>query len=306
MHPRPSFAVFTLLSLGATQNLSTVINQYQGFAAVLISATAPWGTDNSTNAVSPVPVARRTDLSACVNQIGNGPHVVPDTDVEFLASPSFSAAATTVAINAPDGFTVASNWINLEGSNSDNTGYLTYVSSQLSSYDADQCATICGGISSCASFVIYFERDPELVSPTTYTPVDPECPGRANSTSVTLIKCAFYSVPLYSGNATNVGQYQGDFHLVVAGSTAFNAGSPAVDGWTGPVNLGDAAIDIPQPVDQNGYIQAETFPNAPFDPNTCAANCASLTEDNQGKGSTVQCTMFNAYVLYENGVNGYV
>lgn len=208
----------------------------------------------------------------------------------------FTAAAFAAANSPPDRFQVAPNWIDLQGSNGDSTGYLTYVQSQLSTYDSYQCAALCNDIADCVSFVTYFERDPELAWPTTHAPKDPKCPASAESTSVTLIKCAFYSVPLYSRNATTTGQYQDDFHLVVAGSTAFNMEGPVVDGWIGPVALHDAAIDIPPPVGEHGYIRVQTFPNAKFDPMNCAINCEAIE----------QCTMFDAYVLYENGINGCV
>lgn len=305
-----SFATLSLCSLAMGQDFSTIIAMYQGSVADLLPASAPWGPDNSTNVASSVASAvrmkkRADEPTACLNQAGNGPHVSPDTDTAFLAASAFSTAATSAANNPPARFSAVANWIDLQGSNGDNSGYLTYVSSQLSSYDPAQCAALCEEMTNCVSFVIYYERDPQFVWPTTHAPKDPECPAAANATSVTLIKCAFYSVPLYSGNATNVGQYQDDFHLVVAGSTAFNMEAPAISGWTGPVDLYDAAIDIPPPVGENGYIRVQTFPNTAFDPNTCAANCESITAYNSRHGSTEQCTMFNAYVLYENGVDGY-
>lgn len=297
-----------LLSLAAAQDLP--IDAYASAVDSLIPAGAPWGTDNYTNVVteqpSTVAAQKRTEPTACIDQVGNGPHVVPDTDTAFLAYSAFSAAATAAAANPPDRFHVATNWINLQGSNGDNTGYLTYISSQLASYDPDQCAAFCEETTNCVSFVIYYERDPELVWPTTYAPEDPACPGYANSSSVTLVKCAFYSVPLYAGNATNVGQYQDEFHLVVAGSTAFNLEAPTIDGWTGPVDLEDAALNIPTPVGAHGYIRVQTFPNSNYDPDTCATNCQAITAYNARHGSSEECTSFNAYVLYENGVNGYV
>lgn len=287
-----SLVVACISGLAAAQDLRTIIAKYEDVASELLPTSAPWGTDNAADAAS----NRRDEPTACIDQVGNGPHVLPDTDTAFLGYPLFSAAGLAAAIISPSHFHVVSHWINLKGSNGDNTGYLTFVSSELTSYNSYQCANICDEMTDCLSYVIYFERDPELVWPTTLAPEYPDCPGYANSSSVTLIKCAFYSVPLYSGNATNVDSYEDDFHLVVAGSTAFNRDAPPVKGWTGPVFLKDTTISVPVPVAVHGYIGAQVFPNAAFDPNTCAEICAS----------TEQCTMFNAYVLYENGVNGYV
>ncbi|ROV99137.1 hypothetical protein VMCG_06688 [Cytospora schulzeri] len=290
-----------LLGIAAAQDLP--IDLYEQAEDSLLSATAPFGADNAT-----LIVEKRSEPTACADQVGNGPHVDPDTDTEFLAYPAFSKAATAAAAHPPQGYEAAPGWIDLKGSNGDNTGYLGYVQSELSSYDPDHCANLCSdwsGSTPCSSFVIYYERDPELVWPTTGTPSTEYCPATVDSSSVTLIKCAFYSVPLYSGNATNVGQYQGDFHLVIAGSTAFNVmGAPVCDGFTGPVDLGNAALNIPVPVILHGYLSVEIFPNAAYSPATCASHCETTSAWNSAHGIDVQCTSFDAYVLYRNGANG--
>lgn len=121
---------------------------------------------------------------------------------------------------------------------------------------------------------------------------------------MTLIKCVFYSVPLYSGNATNSGQYQDDFHVVIAGSTAFNLEAPAVSGYAGPTPLHNASLDIPPPVGQNGYIRVQAFPDTAYNPGTCADMCADISAYNRDHGSSEMCTSFNSYILYKNGADG--
>lgn len=249
---------------------------------------------------------RRGEPTACVEQAGNGLHVEPDTDAGFLAFAAFSQAATAAGANPPDRYSAVPGWIDLKASNGDSTGYLGYVLSTLSGYNPDQCANLCSnwpGSASCASFVIYNERAPTLVSPTTRAP-SKSCPASADSPSVTLIKCAFYSVPLYSGNATNAGQYLDDFHVVIAGSTAFNLEAPVLSGYAVPTALHNASLDIPPPVGENGYIRVQTFSDAAYDPGICADKCDDISAYNLEHGSSEQCTSFNSYILYKNEANG--
>jgi hypothetical protein len=258
--------------------------------------------DDTTHAAG----LRRGEPTACIEQAGNGVHVEPDTDAGFLAFAAFSQAATTAGTNPPDRYSAVPGWVDLKASNGDGTGYLGYVLSELSSYNPDQCASLCSswsGSALCASFVIYYERAAELVWPTTGVP-STSCPASADSPSVTLIKCVFYSVPLSAGNATNFGQYQGDFHVVIAGSTAFNLEAPPVDGYVGPVALHNASLDIPPPVGKNGYIRVQTFSGRAYDPVICADQCNDISAYNLEHGSSEQCTSFNSYILYENQENG--
>lgn len=153
--------------------------------------------------------------------------------------------------------------------------------------------------------MIYNERAPTLVWPTTRAP-SKSCPASADSPSVTLIKCAFYSVPLYSSNATNVGQYLDDFHVVIAGSTAFNLEAPALSRYAFPTALNNASLDIPPPVGENGYIRVQAFSSsdAAYNPGICADMCDDISAYNLDHGSSELCTSFNSYILYKNEANG--
>lgn len=204
--------------------------------------------------------ARRNETTACVVKTGNAPQVSPDTVAAFVGDSDFSAAATAAGASPPANFDVVDGWIDLDGSASA-PGYLTYIQSQLTSYDADFCADYCAGISGCASFVIYYERDAQLVNPNTGTPDDSlGCPGTATSSSITNIKCAFYSAFLDASQATNTGQYQDEFQVAIAGSTAFNFMAPTFDKYDPPTYLGDAALNIPLDIVANGYIVRLSFP----------------------------------------------
>jgi hypothetical protein len=77
--------------------------------------------------------------------------VSPDTPDAFLADPDFTTAATSAV--APPGYFLAEGYQNLQASASD-PSYLTYVSSQLTSYDPAACATLCTNMAGCVSFNI--------------------------------------------------------------------------------------------------------------------------------------------------------
>lgn len=283
-----------ILSVIASLNTSDRFDQ-RGDDLRLTSA------DGATRAAS-----RRGEPTGCVEQAGNGARVEPDTDAGFLAFAAFSQAATAAGKTAPDRYSAVPGWVDLKASNGDGTGYLGYVLSELSGYNPDECANLCSTWSrsaSCASFVIYYERAAELVWPTTGVP-STTCPASADSPSVTLIKCVFYSVPLYSGNATNKGQYQDEFHVVIAGSTAFNIEAPALGGYTDPISLHNTSLDIPPPVGENGYIRVQTFPDDAYNPGICADHCDGISTYNSEHGNSEQCTSFNSYILYANEANG--
>lgn len=201
------------------------------------------------------PLVKRSEPTACINQVGNAPHVDTDTVAGFHSNTAFSAAASAAAASPPAFYDVAEGWVGLQGSASA-PGYLTYIQDQLTSYDAGFCADYCANkISGCASFVIYYEHDAQTVNPNTRTPdVALGCPGLAASPSVTLVKCAFYSAFLDVSQATNKGQYQGEFQVAIAGSTAFNLVAPKFNGYDVPTYLDNAALNIPLPVVGNGYL----------------------------------------------------
>jgi len=111
---------------------------------------------------------------------------------------------------------------------------------------------------------------------------------------------------LGASSATNTGQWQDNFQIVIAGSNVYQATEPAaIDGFSGPVNFGTSTINAP-----SGYMGVQTFPQSqPYDPSVCAAACNAKTafDIQQGLPSMSNpdlCEFFVAYILYENGNNG--
>lgn len=84
--------------------------------------------------------------------------------------------------------------------------------------------------------VLDFERDPAIYVDST------NCP---TASSLTRIKCSFFGAPITTADATNVGQYTGQFHVVIAGSNTYTTAPQPQPGYTGPVSIGNASIISP-------------------------------------------------------------
>ncbi|KAK3944152.1 hypothetical protein QBC46DRAFT_305904 [Diplogelasinospora grovesii] len=251
------------------------------------------------------------DAVVCTTRTFNGPQVTVPTDSPgaFQAYQPFADAANEAAEaeNVPQGYAVVPGFVNLQATAKD-PSYLTYVSSKLASYNPAQCAAICDAMSGCTAFNIYYERVPLVVSKSTQVPDKNACPGLATSPSATLIKCAFYGMPLLYTEATNVGQFQGQFQVVMASSNAYvKSSAPSLDGYEGPVSFGNKAINAPAPVISHGFLRSQTFgTNVPYDPSLCATTCAALTTYNAKHGTMngQACVFFDAYIWYKNGADG--
>jgi hypothetical protein len=107
--------------------------------------------------------------------------------------------------------------------------------------------------------------------------------------------------------ATNVGQYQPSFQVVIAGSNAYTTTPQPLPGFTGPVFLNDASIN--SPTSANTYMGVQTFAQTqPYDPSVCAAACLAKSAYNTRHASPGVpprlCVFFDAYILYKNGANG--
>jgi len=229
---------------------------------------------------------RKTKRTTCpANPVANGPAVnSPDTPAAFQSSTVFADAALNAA--TPENYTLVDGFKNVEASAQDAT-YLTYISDALTSYDPAICAKACNDIQGCTSFNIYFERDPTVV------PNEDDCP---NPPSHTLIKCALFGGTLSASSATNVGQWQAEFNVVIAGSNSYNSiVAPTLSGYGTPQSFGDATIDAPP--NTTTYMGEESYSQAqPYDPSLCAKSCNSKHNP--------ECVFFVAYILYKNGHNG--
>jgi hypothetical protein len=146
-----------------------------------------------------------------------------------------------------------------------------------------------------------FERVPLIVDPITLAPNPSVCPGKADSPSATLIRCAFYTDVVQPGDATNVGQWFSEFPAAIAGSSAFqrwsgDGASASLRGFLGPVDFGNQAIETTGP----DYLRIEQFgdpsPNPEYNPFLCAVSCASQV----AADGRPQCVFFNAYIEHTN------
>jgi len=209
-----------------------------------------------------------------------------DTPEYFLANPVYSSAAVSAPV--PTGYT--QQFSNLNASNNA-YGYMGYT--VLSQYDTTLCASKCNAIDGCASFNLYFERDPSV------TPTD----SNSNPSSVVNIKCVFWGGPVTTENAVNVGQYQDDFHVVIAGSNGYlNNTIAPVTGYTEPNYLGNAAINAPLDCNNHDtYMGVKIWTTGPFDASKCAAACTSTSVWDLAHGFTQTCQFFNTYLLLKNG-----
>lgn len=104
----------------------------------------------------------------------------------------------------PDGYTLVFHNLSASLQASDYMGLYT-----LTSYDALTCASKCDRASGCSAFNIYLERDPSVNASMQ------NCP---NPPSTTNYRCTLWGAPVSSEEATNSGQYQASFHVVIAGS----------------------------------------------------------------------------------------
>ncbi|KAK3068297.1 hypothetical protein LTR53_014255 [Teratosphaeriaceae sp. CCFEE 6253] len=270
--PTPSIPIVNVEAAQTTITFSATLAASSVSAAVLANPT-----DTSLKMV------KRTDNSGC--------NVVPgddDTPEKFSANTAFSDAATSAV--TPAGYTLA--YSNQAGSSEGVYGYMGY--SVLAVYDVAECTSRCDKIVGCASVNVYFERDPS---------VDPSSTC-SNPASTTYAKCVYYGGPVTKSSATNLGQWRNDFHVVIAGSNGYvNKSIDTPPGYTGPVSLGNAAINAPLDCGKHDtYMGVKIFTAGPFDAGLCAAACSSQSKYNLAhppkNGVAQTCQFFNTYVLY--------
>ena len=112
--------------------------------------------------------------------------------------------AMATAAPSPDGYEVVFINSNASLTASDYMGLYT-----LTSFDTLGCASLCDQASGCQAFNMYIERDPSLNANAA------NCP---NPPSTTNYKCTLWGAPVSVNEATNFGQYQDSFQVVIAGS----------------------------------------------------------------------------------------
>jgi len=212
------------------------------------------------------------------NTSSSAPATSPDTAQAFANNQAYVQMGGSAA--TPQGYSLT--FQNLHGATSQG-GYLGYYT--LTSYNTIQCQQYCDSATNCAAFNIYIERDPSVVP-------GPNC---ANPASTGNYKCSLWSQPISSSSATNTGQYQADFQVVITASNGYtkNPAPPTLANFTGPAALGGAI----QASDPSTYISSSSF-NGAYDPSQCAATCQTFTASNPAK----PCVFFNSYVVSDNNV----
>lgn len=185
----------------------------------------------------------------------------------------------------------------------------------LEHYDPDECARICNDLPTCASFNLYFERDP-IYKPNTTA-------GCPNPPSTTNINCVIWQSHLETHEATNFGELREEFQVVIAGSNLYNKINWPLDlsdlGFSGPrLDIdNDAAFSVPdeptggystlleqKPLYYSYYDASATLDR--YDPIICAHLCSNITNAAKPtfpftKNAYPVCSMFVAYELrYSN------
>ena len=230
------------------------------------------------------------------SQFTSGPNVLTLSRQQWEALSYWKD--TALHATTPDEYYQIPNWRALKASASA-SNYKGFTSS-MTSYDPNMCADRCNRINGCSSFVIYFERNP-----TNKVDYD-QC---QTSNAQTLIKCAFYGIPLQSSQAKNFGQDASPgFYTSIAGSNAYTIVPPNPPDFFPPVNFNAGTINAPP--NSNTYMGVQTFPGVGYSPQICAAACEDKSAYNQHQASKTsypgtyrKCRFFNAFVQYKNDVD---
>lgn len=134
--------------------------------------------------------------------IGQGiPNTYPDDAEDFVNNIQYSNLAVDSYV--PQGYELVFQNLNAATQQS---GYLGFYT--LNGYDTIACRQQCDATATCTAFNTYIERDPVV------EPGD----GCSNPNSTAVAKCALYGLPISADTATNSGQFQEDFQIVIAGS----------------------------------------------------------------------------------------
>lgn len=261
--------------------------------------------DTAANVISGSGAISRRDARQLVRRdaCGKQPVIQVPYDIDVSTPAAFKADQTiadvaTNANSAPAGY--FQNFKNLPAANNA-MNYLGFVQVK-SGYDVDYCAAQCTKKAGCLSFNIFFERDPVVI------------PGATceNPDAFANIKCSFWGTALDASTAKNVGQWRSKFQVVIAGSNAYTSykiGGP-VDGWTGPQDLGNAAINAPLYDCTNtwSYLGYKLLQTGSVDPRLCATACDAQTAYNQkhpaSDSKVVACNAFGSYILTKNNATG--
>ncbi|KAL6710480.1 hypothetical protein ACN47E_008528 [Coniothyrium glycines] len=193
------------------------------------------------------------------------PDTTPDTAEAFKKNPVYQALATSARTPS----TYDQVFSNLNGA-VEGSGYLAYK--ELTSYDTNACGAYCDETSGCTGFNLYIERDPK------WNPRQCSC---NKPDSVARFKCSIWGQEVKKEAATNVGQSQDGFEVVIVASNGYNKKKytpPTPPSCSRPQNC-NKKLHNQQPF----CMGQKTFPG-PFDPSLCAAYAQKQNEINKKRG----------------------
>ncbi|KAG9388826.1 hypothetical protein A1F94_001719 [Pyrenophora tritici-repentis] len=218
----------------------------------------------------------------------------PDTAEAFKSNSVYHELATSA--KTPSGYEQAFSDLSASVSGS---GYLGYY--ELESYDTAACAAKCESTATCTGFDLFIERDPK------WNPRQCSC---TKPDSVTRFKCTLWGQDVTKASATNNGQDQDGFEVVIVGSNGYNKKTytpPTPPSCSKPQSCGHKLHN------QQPYCMGQsTFPG-PFDPSLCAAYAQKQNSVNR-KGGIIGaflsmfgmnkggCVQFQAAYLEKDGV----
>ncbi|KAK7716593.1 hypothetical protein SLS57_006621 [Botryosphaeria dothidea] len=259
--------------------------------------------DVAYNSASAVSKCSSNHWDCCTLPTGTAfPQLSSDTVQAFQTNNDYSSAA--IGAKAPTGYGEAFN--NLQGATQQDGYRGVYL---LNTYSPNECATHCNNDAQCMSFNVYVERDP-IVRPD-YPGQDSAC---SNPPSTANVKCTLYGLPVSSQTATNKGQWQGGFQVVIAASNGYNKVTtttpdtvvPLPD-FSGPYGSKGNTVSLPGAIEDLSTYYLYEFYTGPYDPANCAKGCKANTAYNKehlrdDNGRYTACNAFNAYITYADGV----
>merc|ERR1712137_740682 len=194
-----------------------------------------------------------------------GPLTTPDTVDAFKNNDVYHKLANEA--KTPSGWT--QSFKDLSGSVS-GSGYLGYY--ELTSYDTAACAAKCTDTKTCTGFNLFIERDPK------WNPRQCSCD---KPDSVTRFKCTLWGQDVKKESATNNGQGQDGFEVVIVGSNGYNKQTytpPTPPSCSKPQSCGKKLHN------QQPFCMGQTTFPGPFDPSLCAAYAQKQNEVNRKHG----------------------
>lgn len=172
--------------------------------------------------------------------------------------------------------------------------YLGYE--RLSSYDTKTCAAFCDATDLCTGFNIYIERDPG------WNPDECSC---AEPPATYNYKCSIFAGGVYSSAATNAGQYQDDFEVVITASNGYMLSSSTSSSTSNSVCL-PSGCSQPHSCYGKTHQHPETslkeafFPGA-FDIDLCIDLAVTQSRVNLAAEVNVTAAFLNAALIARDG-----